>query len=1455
MIRHCIEVVAPSIRIAAAFLLLFSITALMSSRTVAADRVFQAGAFAMDITPTKLPVLVNGGMYSRTADKVVDRLHARCLVLDDGSTQVAIVVVDSCMVPRALLDEAKEMASKATGIPTERMLISSTHTHSAPAAYGCLGTDADQEYAAELPALIAKGIQLAHKNLQPARVGWAVGKDPNNTFCRRWLMKDGTAATNPFGGTKNDRAQMNPGHANANKIRRLGPVDDDASVLAVQTLDGRPLAVLGNYSTHYAGAPALSADYFAVFAERIGKLIGADEGAGPVFVGIMSNGTSGDANCYDFTRDARRTFDRFTVANDVAQAAYEAYRSIKFYDWAPLVMEQSLLTLGVRMPDDDEVARAKEFLETPEGQKLRSIPAVYAREAVLLSEMPTTRELKLQALRIGDLGITAIPNEVYGITGLTIKKESPLRPTFNISLANGCEGYLPPPEQHDLGGYTTWRARTSCLERGAEPKIRATIMELLGKVAAARNDEAPLPSELPEVNSPVDADQSLNWLYPRPGMRVELVAAEPLVHDPVAFDWGPDGRLWVAEMLDYPTGLDGKGKPGGRIVYLEDTDGDGRYDKSTVFVDKVAFPNGVMAWRNGVLVTAAPEIFYAEDTDGDGKADQRRVLFAGFFEGNQQLRVNGLRWGLDNWIYCASGSHRAGYGENQIKSTKTGQVVDLGSHDFRMRPDEGLLDPTTGPAQFGRNRDAWGNWFGVQNANPMWHYVLDDRYLRRNPHFVPPDPTVRVSDVPGQRPIFPRSRPGKFYHASQAGRFTSANSAIIYRDELLGPQFAGNSFVSEPVHNLIHREIVSPSGVTFTSHRADDEQDREFLASADTWFRPTMLRTGPDGALWIADMYREIIEHPRWVTDDLKPIVDTRNGHDRGRIYRVYPSDKQPRPIPRLDQLETPELVALLDNPSGSLRDMVQRQIFTRQLSEAAPLLAKLATKSQRPETRMQALCTLDGLGELYAARVGQALADEHPGVRRQAIRLCEGRFEKLDPIAKQRLGKLVDDSDAAVRLQLAYSLGEWSDEQAAKLLGKLIGRDRRDPFVVAAAFSSLNGENVGQALRGLLENVFNIFSRDPWQVSDGRVIGRTLAMAAALGKRKEFVAWFEALAKTRPDPMLMYAFAELFDELRRQNELETELLKDQQANLDIFFAAARSAAQSAEATEEARIAAIRLLGRNPTPADDDLKLLASLLVPQSPPAVQSAALESLVRTGRPEVATLALAGWKGHGPGLRDELLDALTSRGPWTEALFAAMQQGVVRPSDISASYRANLLKSKNASLQKLAQQAFATSINPDRQKVIEQYQPALTLSGNAARGAEPFKKICAKCHQLAGEGTLAGPDLAALTDKSPKNLLTSVLDPNRAVEPKYLAYTAETTDGRVFAGMLLNESGGSITLLAADGKRHELLRSEIVELQSTGVSLMPDGLEKDLSPQDLADLFALIARGQGAVSQPSP
>ena len=448
----------------------------------------RAGAFAQDITPPEFPISVNGNMADALAKSAHDPIHARCLVLANQEATLAIVVCDSCMLPRELLDEAKRLASEKTGIPTSHILISATHSHSCPTSTGVFQSDPDAKYVKFLPIQIAKGIEQAHRQLEPARVGWAAIDEPSQLFNRRWLLKPGETNEDPFGG-RTDRAKMNPGYSNPQVDQQAGPVDPQVSLLSVQSREGRPIALLANYSLHYVGGVGgglLSADYFGEFCSRIGRHLGATE-VKPAFVGIMSNGTSADVNNVNFSLKSgpkREPYEQIgIVAEVVAQAAAKAHQGIQYHDSLPLKVREAEIELGVRRPSPDEVAAAEKRLAEVTERPLKGMSLIYSRETVLLSKYPATVKTKLQAIRIGQLGIVSSPCETFTETGLALKKESPLRSTFTIELANGYNGYLPTPEQHQLGGYETWRARSSYLATDAEPKIRSTLLGLLKAVA------------------------------------------------------------------------------------------------------------------------------------------------------------------------------------------------------------------------------------------------------------------------------------------------------------------------------------------------------------------------------------------------------------------------------------------------------------------------------------------------------------------------------------------------------------------------------------------------------------------------------------------------------------------------------------------------------------------------------------------------------------------------------------------------------------------------------------------------------------------------------------------------------------------------------------------------------------------------------------------------------------
>ncbi len=965
---------------------------------------------------------------------------------------------------------------------------------------------------------------------------------------------------------------------------------------------------------------------------------------------------------------------------------------------------------------------------------------------------------------------------------------------------------------------------------------------LIGLVpgALAYKEVAPPPNiVLPRSRPPAE---SLAAIKVADGLEVELVAAEPLVMDPVDMAFGADGKLWVVEMADYPNGVGDPPRPGGRVRFLESTRGDGRYDKSTLFAEGLAYPTSVLPWRSGVIVTSIPDILLLEDTDGDGKADRRTRLFSGLGEGNPQHLVNGLQWSLDGWLHLANGDSGG-----KVRSEKTGRIIELGRRDFQIHPDSGGLEFLTGQTQVGRARDDWGNWFGCNNSNPFWHYALEERYLRRNPHFVPPSASVSISTIPGAAPVFPRSETlARFNDPHGHNHFTSACNVVIYRDDFLGREFAGGIFVSEPVHNLVSRQVLRPAGASFKSERAASERTGEFLASADNWSRFAGLRPGPDGALYIADMYRLVIEHPKWIPEAWqKQLGDLRAGSDQGRIYRVKPKGKPLRAVPRLDRAATAELVAAIDHPSGVVRDLAQQQLQWRADRGAAGALERLARTTTRPEARVQALWTLAGLQALEAPLVREALRDPHPGVRRHAVRLAEAWVNSA-PDLLEAIVALAGDADPAVRQQVAYTLGEWPGAVAGAALARLL-EPEQDTFVRAAAMSSAlpHATTLLAELRKGGSATESVMMELAAATDNARALADILQAIARRSGEAETAAQFGALAQ-------------LLDWLQRNNRTLAQLQAGGDAataaalqEAEGVFERARRVAIATGAPLSQRLAAVAVVGRGRTRQNEDIELLAGLLGPQSPVELQLAAARALGRINRNTVPERLLAGWAGYGPRVRAAVLQLLISRPAWAQVLLDKAENDRALAAQIDAGSRLALTEHSNSRLAQRAAGILLKGTDETRTKVVERYQTALAQRpGDLARGAGVFAQVCSACHAFGtvAAGRAIGPDIAAVKDRSPGYLLTHILDPNRAVEDRYVLYSAALQDGRGLAGMLASEASHSLTLIGLDGVEQTVLRSEVRTLVSTGRSLMPEGLEGAIDEQAMADLIAFLAGKSG-------
>ncbi|MFO0808514.1 MAG: PVC-type heme-binding CxxCH protein [Gemmataceae bacterium] len=985
----------------------------------AAGAEYRAGVAQIDITPDHPVRLAGFGGRRTESEGITARIYASALALDDGGDPAVLIAADMEGIPTFFAAELAKRLAPA-GVRPERLVLAVTHSHTAPMLSRYLptlfGVPIPDDHRANIDrytrTLLDKLERVAKSALadrRPAKLAWGVGI---------------------------------VGFA-ANRRKKDGPTDHDLPLLAVRDPDGKLRAVWVTYACHCVTLSnnKVSGDW-AGFAR---EAIQADH---PGAVALVSAGCGADQN-----PNSGVTGDKVEVATvQGREVARETKRLLGTF-LAPVTGALAAKVKAFDLPLADLPPRAAwEEKRQKNGPESKSY-AIGHHAGVQLAKLDRGESLPIavpytaQTWTFGDeLALAFLPGEVVVDYALRLRKELDSRRLWVTAYANDVPCYIPSERVLKEGGYEGGGAMVYYdLPGPFKPGLEATIV---GAVKELAGPAFRPPFDAAKAGTPPSPQQAVASIQPRPGFAVELVAAEPLVTSPVAIDFGPDGAMYVAEMYDYPSG-----GATGRVRRLTSSRGDGRYDAATVFLDGIPFPTGVTVWRKGVLVCAAPDILYAEDTDGDGKADVVKKLFSGFGTHNFQARVNSLEYGLDGWVYGSCGLFGG------TITSHTGKTLALGDRDFRIKPDTGEIEPATGRTQQGRPRNDWGDWFGCDNSNIARHYVLADHDLRRNPHVAPPNPAQWI----GPAKLFPPSTGLQLFKLSgPPGVPTAACGLGVYRDDLLGRDVTGDLFCCEPVNHVVTRRKLDARDSTFVGRRAPGEEAAEFLASADPWFRPVQARTGPDGGLYVVDMARSVIEHPQWIPEDELAKVDVRAGSTLGRIYRVKPADAPARAVLRLDRLDAAGLVAALDSPNGWQRDMATQMLLWRDAKDATAGLTKAVTDGQRPEARLHALSSLDGLGNLDAATLVFAMADGHAGVRRQAVRIAGERVMR-EPNLGSAVVAMVGDTDAQVRQQVAVALGNWRDPAAAPALFRLANPG--GSHLVAAVASGLTPDNVTQML------------------------------------------------------------------------------------------------------------------------------------------------------------------------------------------------------------------------------------------------------------------------------------------------------------------------------------------------------------------------------------------------------
>jgi putative membrane-bound dehydrogenase-like protein len=979
----------------------------------------------------------------------------------------------------------------------------------------------------------------------------------------------------------------------------------------------------------------------------------------------------------------------------------------------------------------------------------------------------------------------------------------------------------------------------------------------------------PLPAKTP--------DEALRTFENVDGMHMELVASEPLVASPVAAAFDADGNLFVAEMRDYPYKPKEGRKPLGRVRLLQDTDGDGRFDRSTIFADGLLWPSGIACWKGGVYVSAAPNIVYLKDTDGDLVADLRETVFTGFGTQNQQAMLNNLTWGLDHKIYGATagngGEIRTGNASQSGQTDDTpgpGSAIVVDRRDFRFDPETRRFETITGTVQFGNTFDDWGNRFVCSESQPLLQPVLPLEALARNPFFAATSaiqniaggsvPIFRISPIERWREIRSSRRiamgersagsAGASHHVVDA-----AAGVTIYRGSAYPAEYYGNVFVGDAQNNLVLRQVLIPDGPTFRAERAPREKNTEFVRSSDNWFRPVNFINAPDGTLYVLDMSREILEAIHIPLDVVKHL-DLKRGRDQGRIYRIAPAGFRHEPPPRLSQATTAELVSALSSLDAWSRDTAHRLLFERRdLAAVGPLRALLGpNSSSQPPVRVNALWSLEGLGALRVEDLLAGLDDPDPRVRASSLPLAARRLGQSRAILDRVLA-LSQDDDRRVRFQVALALGETNDPRVVPVLAAIARVDSADRWTRSAVLSSC-ASTAGSLLAALLAAPSRAEPGEEWLDELARIVGNR-------NQPHEVQLVLNALAESSPP-----ANQPLPDTTRRLLRSLGQGLSQSGGTLPIPTPAETSPAQPGErlaarlmdeararavdpaASESARVDAIASLSLLPLSASRDI--LVDLLAPQQPQAIQSAAIRALGGSNTKDTdqdkAAIGeiLIGRLGQlAPAVQATAIRVLLGRDSWTRRLLAAVSRGDsgLGPASIDPDQRSRLMNHRDPEIASLARSVFGQPSARSRAQIVVEYGASLERPADSSRGAKVFNRECRTCHKIGNEGTAVGPDLSGSPSRDPATLLVHILDPNQYVLPQFHSYVVDDQAGRTYSGIVAAETPTSVTLRRGDGAEDTILRSQIEEMASTGRSLMPEGFEKTIPLQDMADLIAFL------------
>lgn len=953
-----------------------------------------------------------------------------------------------------------------------------------------------------------------------------------------------------------------------------------------------------------------------------------------------------------------------------------------------------------------------------------------------------------------------------------------------------------------------------------------------------------------EQLDPVPPENALSTLHLPDDVEIQLIAAEPVVDDPVAMAFDEEGRLYVVEDRGYPTDDGNRG----RVSILHDEDGDGYYESSTVFADGFGFPNGVLPWKGGVLVTSAPSVWFLKDTNGDNVADVREEVLTGFkLGGSTQLYVSHPTLGLDNWLYFTNGLSG---GEVVDPSQPDADPVKMGNDDLRFHPLTRALEATAGRAQFGQSFDNYGHRFVCTNRKHISQVMVQREDLARNPYAGLSKVEDEIAGLGAETQLFALSDATTTAY-SHAGTFTAACGLVIYRGTALPVPYQENGYTCDPTSNIVHRTILEGTGPAYEGRRG--REGVEFLASTDNWFRPVFLTNGPDGALYLCDMYRKTIEHPQYLPDDVAAVTDFDSGKGMGRIYRITgkdsPKAKKPAPVPAGD---TSALVARLAHADSWPRETAHRLLLTEAPEEDAVTDALRQQFEAGPNglARLHSLYLLKARDAVDEATLLRAMRDTDPGVREHGVRLGRPRIASSEAV-RAAIETAAKDVNGRVRYHAALALGDLDSEAIVPPLLHVALAGMDDEWTRTAVFSGIRNQ-VAPYTAAFIEA--GGLTRDD-AIDWIEPLGRMVAQSQPENDTAALLAQLLDGSMAEDAPVLLAALEGVAEGVRRNTAYDRgtppldhleRLAGETPAAAELLagiITRARDIASDRQAPLKKRKVAIHLLGYG----SYDLagERLADLLQPRETQDIHHAAVQALGMISDPRVGEVLAdeEAWGLYSAPVRKSALSTLLARPERTAVLIEALESGAIQAWSIDPISRRRISGHSDPDLQARAREVFSNLERSDRDAVYEDYKSIFKQDADPVAGREVFKNHCAQCHKFEEDGFDVGPDLTGIRSQPRESILLHIIKPNSEVLAGYENFVVETRDFQTFSGIIVSENEETVTMRGAMGVENTIDRDDIDSMSSSGLSTMPEELEKVMSKQEMRDLIGFLKGEQPA------